>query len=133
MRMNQDVKALWLTALRSGKYKQATGSLQTSDNKFCCLGVLCELAVEAGVIERKQSSPEYAYRYKPLPREDGMSVYGSSTGLFREVMDWAGIETAAASYETSVEPNDIDRNLVGLNDGLRHSFEQIADVVETQF
>lgn len=36
------VKAEWLAALRSGKYPQGYMYLQ-ADNRFCCLGVLCDL------------------------------------------------------------------------------------------
>lgn len=42
-------KAKWVAALRSGKYKQCTGSLVekdylTSKITHCCLGVACEIA-----------------------------------------------------------------------------------------
>lgn len=40
--MNQDIKKLWVDALRSGKYQQAEGALRISDG-YCCLGVLCEV------------------------------------------------------------------------------------------
>lgn len=37
----------WLAALRSGEYRQAPGALQANDaSGFCCLGVLCDLAVK---------------------------------------------------------------------------------------
>lgn len=32
----------WIAALRSGKYKQGKGQLQ-SDTGFCCLGVACKI------------------------------------------------------------------------------------------
>ncbi len=45
--MNKDIKKRWVEALRSGKYKQGTGSLCKlgRDNKprHCCLGVLIEM------------------------------------------------------------------------------------------
>ena len=47
--MNQEIKKLWLEALRSGDYKQARGTLrrQYGDNPHhCCLGVLCEIVVK---------------------------------------------------------------------------------------
>jgi hypothetical protein len=40
--MNPEVKSKWLEALRSGKYKQGQRRLRTAD-KFCCLGVLCDV------------------------------------------------------------------------------------------
>lgn len=33
----------WLEALESGKYEQGTHYLK-SNNKYCCLGIVCELA-----------------------------------------------------------------------------------------
>jgi hypothetical protein len=39
----------WVAALRSGKYQQGKCFLKTDDGKFCCLGVLAELAKEVGL------------------------------------------------------------------------------------
>lgn len=41
--MNPDLKQKWIDALRSGKYEQGQGSLRSSNNRFCCLGVLCDI------------------------------------------------------------------------------------------
>ena len=46
-KMNQEVKKIWVEALRSGKYQQGRGKLKRSDDlkpTYCCLGVLCEVA-----------------------------------------------------------------------------------------
>lgn len=40
--MNNFVKK-WLVALKSGQYKQTTGTLKDSDG-YCCLGVACEIS-----------------------------------------------------------------------------------------
>ena len=52
--MKQEIKQQWITALRSGNYPQGRGYLRRIDDDgkegYCCLGVLCELAVNAGVI-----------------------------------------------------------------------------------
>src|SRR6202034_2277081 len=45
----KEVRELWVKTLLSGEYKQGTDYLQ-KDGKFCCLGVLCEIAVKKGVI-----------------------------------------------------------------------------------
>ena len=37
--MDKELKAKWIKALRSGKYKQARSAL-VSDRGYCCLGVL---------------------------------------------------------------------------------------------
>jgi hypothetical protein len=42
--MNKAIKNKWVKALRSGKYKQAEGTLYNKDkDSFCCLGVLKDL------------------------------------------------------------------------------------------
>lgn len=41
--MKQTIKDNWITALRSGDYKQGPGVLKTKDNRYCCLGVLCDI------------------------------------------------------------------------------------------
>lgn len=43
--MNGELKAKWLEALRSGRYKQGQGRLRDESNQFCCLGVLCDVGV----------------------------------------------------------------------------------------
>jgi hypothetical protein len=47
-KMNPKLKQKWVTALRSGDYKQGKGKLCSLANngieRFCCLGVLCDVA-----------------------------------------------------------------------------------------
>lgn len=38
-----ELKKTWCTALRSGTYKQGKRFLHTATDKYCCLGILCEL------------------------------------------------------------------------------------------
>lgn len=40
--MDKRVKNLWVNALLSNQFNQGKGYLR-KDNKYCCLGVLCEL------------------------------------------------------------------------------------------
>jgi hypothetical protein len=41
--MDAKLKAAWVKALRSGKYRQAKLALR-KEGAFCCLGVLCRVA-----------------------------------------------------------------------------------------
>ncbi len=41
--MNPDVKKKWVEALKSGEYKKGYGALRDHTDRFCCLGVLCDL------------------------------------------------------------------------------------------
>jgi hypothetical protein len=40
--MDKKLKAKWVKALESGKYRRARGQLKT-DSGYCCLGVLCAI------------------------------------------------------------------------------------------
>ena len=52
--LKPEVKKLWVDALRSGDYTQGRHKLCNNGN-YCCLGVLCELAVEWGAPDLKRS------------------------------------------------------------------------------
>src|ERR1700722_6028206 len=41
--MKSAFKARWIQALLSGDYKQGRVGLRDIDNRFCCLGVACDL------------------------------------------------------------------------------------------
>lgn len=81
--MKADVKERWVAALRSGKYKQGVGFL-TAEDSFCCLGVLCDLALLDGVISDVTVDADKAVVY-----------YDDEAGLPPEsVMLWAGLDDA---------------------------------------
>jgi hypothetical protein len=45
MMLNEELKAKWIAALRSGEYTQIKGVLRGANGEgHCCLGVLCEVA-----------------------------------------------------------------------------------------
>ena len=44
--MNPSIKQAWTEALRSGKYQQGRENL-CNNGKFCCLGVLTDLYIQA--------------------------------------------------------------------------------------
>lgn len=122
--MKQDVKEKWVQALRSGEYQQGNGVLhrpgRTGDypepEQFCCLGVLCRIAVESGldIPVHVDSTVHYDYHSSYLPRS---------------VSEWAGIDdinptVTVTSYETPVA-------LSYLNDN-DTTFSEIADLIEEQ-
>ena len=127
--MIEEIKADWLTALRSGEYKQGKGFLKNSLGgiaQYCCLGVLCELAVKAGVVEKSEvDEDEYVYTF------DGQSSY-----LPPKVATWADIHYQGKLYRESDTGSISDRrvsvDLAGLND-YKLDFAGIADVIEKEF
>lgn len=48
--MDKAIKAVWVEALRSGRYKQGVYRLRGSKG-FCCLGVLCDLGEQKAWVE----------------------------------------------------------------------------------
>lgn len=120
--MKQEIKERWVEALRSGKYEQGTGSLTTGSGRYCCLGVLCDLAVADGAIE------------PPIVVEAGMLAYGTrgeTEHLPRVVQRWAGLDQD--SPEVLVDPDEGSwQELVELNDNTGLNFHEIADLIEAQ-
>ncbi len=75
--MHQEIAQKWTAALRSGEYKQTKHQLKTCDNRFCCLGVLCNLY-------QKENGGEWTgYGY----------FLGCGQILPPEVVDWAGMKS----------------------------------------
>lgn len=115
--MNADVKADWVKALRSGDYAKGRGALRKGD-EFCCLGVLCDLAVKADAVE--------PWMY--ISNEDGASVYGATATLPTPVMRWAGLTD---SNPDVVNDDDGTTSLADLND-FGTTFTVLADAIEAQ-
>jgi hypothetical protein len=118
MKMDSEVKALWVAALRSGDYKQASGQLKTPQG-HCCLGVLCEL--------HKKEYPD-GYDFSNFGMTYGLADNESSTGLLADcVRAWAEFDE-----ETEVEFNGRKRTLWVINDIEEATFPVIADLIEAQ-
>lgn len=148
--MNQDIKKLWITALRGDAYQQATGALReelydandyddagnpSGPVKYahCCLGVLCDLHSKATGMKWDDATDQY---------------YETGSILPRAVADWAGIED---EYRTNIfNPSTVDIKvtvenpepeteddtnedfvLSELNDD-GYTFSEIADLIEAQ-
>jgi hypothetical protein len=113
--MDPAVKELWLTALRSGKYKQGTHTLKRineNGTEHCCLGVLCEIAVAVGVVSEHFG-----------PDEDNASViheYGEGRFGYpsQAVYEWAHLDS------------EDGLTIASLNDH-GDSFAVIASYIET--
>lgn len=118
--MKKYIKERWLTALRSGKYPQGKGWLN-QDGKFCCLGVLAEIAVEDGVVQPDPDRGVVRYRSR-----DGIIAHSF---LSPALMEWSGIADDEGEF---LNEQDNYEQLTTLNDrGM--SFNDIADVIEKRF
>lgn len=116
--MNREIGTKWVSALRSGKYKQGHGRLHLAkDNSFCCLGVLCEVAEV-----KKAPSCNRRWGNYYLTGSDGWMdshvIFTSS-----ELYSRAGLGTMTSDLRP------LGSELVNRNDE-RESFEEIANFIE---
>ena len=119
--MNPEVKAKWLEALRSRAYKQGIGTLRTSNDFFCCLGVLCNIHQKEAAGTWVSGNDCYAY-------SDGNEE--ESGVLIDSVIDWAGL-TDSAPEPILDYGSGLSASLSWLNDhGM--TFDEIADLIEKQ-
>lgn len=118
--MNQDIKELWVQALRSGEYQQSRNSLRRNGG-YCCLGVLCDLYAKEHNVEW-QINPKYA------PNEQ-YQLNGCNYMLPSEVVTWAELESQDPGFK---KDETEDTLLSYLNDHLKLNFNQIAQVIEEQ-
>lgn len=117
-RKQKTIVKRWVAALRSGKYKQGRGSLHDRDNKFCCLGVLCDLAVKSRVIETPTIRGPRGYHY------------GDEWELLpARVADWVGLRAIDGNFTAR---NGVSTSLITQNDTRHKNFQQIADLIERE-
>ena len=137
--MDPEIKARWVEALRSGRYEQGQSALNTggANGQFCCLGVLCELAVEDGVVTRNQPFAD-----SETLRNDPQFYYDNEGGALPKVVrEWAGLAysnpatrvTRGEVYDDLEVPDPQDRmSLAEINDAGK-DFTYIAAVIEQEF
>lgn len=124
--MKKEIKEKWIAALRSGEYQQTDGYLQR-DGKFCCLGVLCDLAVKSGLsltVREQRAFPDD--ETSPV-----VAFYDVNTGtLPYDVQRWSGIKDSIGIFPD--DSTGLSNTLADLNDNGK-SFAEIADVIEKYF
>lgn len=117
--MKEEVKDLWVGALRSGEYKQ-TQSVLKNDAGFCCLGVLCDLY-------QKSVGEGHWFGSTFQDGKDGES----DTNLPYEVKSWAGILISDPYIRKSeIKRPNIERTFLSSMNDEYVPFSQIADVIE---
>ena len=141
----------WAEALESGEYTQTSGRLAYSESDYdafmehlahegiklaespvpvghCCLGVACEVALEAGVIN------EYDRDAGTPPREVA-EYFGFAGGHCEE--DYLGETTIFRGEDIDVEDRWASTppapvSLAGLNDEEELTFAEIAEIVRDE-
>lgn len=116
--MNPEIAEKWALALESGKYTQGTGRLKARGN-HCCLGVLCELALESGLPLEVEDSGE----------DGGITRFDDSADVLPgAVIEWADMKSAVGIYDGDGEltdDNDLDTTFPEIATIIR---EHVADL-----
>lgn len=95
--MNKEIKARWVEALRSGKYKQGKKCLRSESDTYCCLGVLCDIKqkdIWENSITFDSFPPSYILDWAKLDFHTTINLADMNDNggaSFEEIADW--IET----------------------------------------
>ncbi len=109
--MKKAIAMAWADELDSGKYKQGRGQLRNEQNKFCCLGVLCNMHAEAKPkFAAKQTLATFYGDWQDIPPPN--------------VINWAGLKYR----DGSVAINGVSESLAELNDD-GATFKTIAEII----
>lgn len=111
---------LWIEALRDGGYRQGRGALKerprlnSEEYEYCCLGVLCELAIKQGVPVTTKVN-DWVVEFD-----------GYTQTLPPSVADWLGADDEQLRVYGPGGPV----TPIVANDARSWTFEQIADGLE---
>jgi hypothetical protein len=114
----------WLTALRSGKYEQTSGSLYNiQDQGYCCIGVAAKIKYPLHYLKNK--SNKYAGvlqgNKKSILQENKKSICSDTKYKLSKIPQ---------ELKGNVHANNFVSQLVNLNDDEGYSFEEIAEWIE---
>lgn len=107
---NKEIVLKWIAALRSGKYIQGKECLN-KDDKFCCLGVLCDICGEYEWLP--------AFLHSPYLSVNSKIDNGCHSFLLPEELK-----------EKLNISDKIQESLTMMNDEYGKTFEEIANYVE---
>lgn len=120
--MNEKVKQKWIEALVSGAYTQGQGKLRTADNKFCCLGVLCDLYLDEN--PDTEWEKEVAGNYIFLEETEYLPL---------EVQQWAGMDTREGIYDKVDQDEFVDQRALTDDNDTGATFPIIAALIRDHF
>lgn len=128
--LSEDLKNKWVAALRSGKYEQGKGFLRRLDEKdsnkekFCCLGVLCDVFDPELWDRDAESTEEFSSFMFKEPISTANIFYFMKEGS--EVLSY-DLAKSFGFHEGALSIQDI---LTEMNDRDNKSFSEIADWIE---
>jgi len=100
--VDKAAKTRWVEALRSGKYKQARGTLRDATGAMCCLGVLAEIEG----VPRTRVNDTYVYDFDDCKCAVAVPASFHNLGMVEKL------------------------RLINMNDHQKKTFSEIADYIE---
>lgn len=103
--MKRDIQARWIDGLLGGDYEQGSGVLRSRNDKFCCLGVLCDIIDPAGWNQYNKDAP-YEFKYRKIERigflpeslENEVGLVGDEQYTLSTLNDGGGSFARIAAY-----------------------------------
>jgi hypothetical protein len=111
--MHQDIKERWVEALQSGNFTQGRGLLRSTDDRYCCLGVLCE------VYRRyNHNNVDWTLRKSSTYYDFMVGEEISSVALPKTIMAWAELNERQEGVLMNLNDRDVP-------------FDAIANVIDS--
>lgn len=110
MTPNKENIAKWVAALRSGKYEQFFGPGLYKNGKFCAMAVGADIIVNPDIPGKYTDEEDFYARMSDIT-----------------LLTFCGVE------EFWIEKNGKLYSLKELNDDMKLSFNEIADLIEAQY
>lgn len=107
MRINKKQFDKWIQALRSGKFKQGKGRLESSGG-YCCLGVACKVLIHEDNLSYREG-----VLYGDFPNDQASPFW-----------------LTKINYDFKTKTG---KDLSNLNDNADFSFDEIADLLEAVY
>lgn len=130
--MNEEIKERWLARLESGEIKQTRQYLGRPSGSRCCLGVLCDIAVEDGIIDPPVVRTMKNYGDEKPPT-NYLEYDGQTGGLPQSVVEWAGLNNSDEMGEYYDKDGMVMGDLATRNDTSKYNFKKIAKIVREYF
>lgn len=145
--LDPEWKDAWLEALCSGNYEQGIGQLRSASDRFCCLGVLCDVAAKKGHGEWA-GGVNFVNDFPFLSRTEEFGEEEDSSVLPRMLQGLLGVDSDPSVLArldederiVEVRPDDDSGvpedghwailGMADLNDTYGLSFAEIADIIE---
>lgn len=129
----EEVQTAWADTLQNSELTQTKGLLKRTDadgnDSYCCLGVLSEMAVEAGVITSRRRDDACAT--ESCDCQKSWEFGGETAYLPNGVGEWAFGEHVYNPY--LIDENGLRQTATTLNDTMRYSFPQIGAAVRRTY